>query len=295
MQKPLITIFENEIKSRTGFDFQNFIVQLFFARHGVKGFIPIRRVKDCGCDGIISDSDTVIACYGSMKYDKSDALKKIRGDYKEYETNWKQRYPNWMFIVNHQITPDEINQVQELHNGALILGIEQIMHIINFELKSYKQRVLAQYLQIDTTQYFRQEYIADILTDLLKGTKTDPDNILRYNAIDYVEKIKINYSQLDVEAAINEFETVLVEFTKIANILKNYDSDEQVRIKSRIQSDYKNANGTFKERLAILIENYLRQYANENDDDYRYYITSVLLYHFEQCIIGIKTKNEIKP
>lgn len=167
------------------------------------------------------------------------------------------------------------------------------MAIIENEFDSYKRRKIALHLGIDTKIYFKQEYLSEILEDLLKGTSIDPNTQLTYKTLtDYSEKIKLNYNVEDVNAALAEYEKVIEEFAKIDSLIKNYEADQQDRIKFRILNDYKNVNGTFKERLKIMTDNYLDLYANNKDDDYLYFITAVLLYHFEQCIIGKKTKTE---
>ena len=35
------------------------------------------------------------------------------------------------------------------------------------------------------------------------------------------------------------------------------------------------------------------KYGNISDDDYRFYVKTILLYMFEQCLIGKKTEKEI--
>ena len=45
-------------------------------------------------------------------------------------------------------------------------------------------------------------------------------------------------------------------------------------------------------RAKYWMDKYLDKYSIENDDDYRYYIRSILFYVFEQCFIGIKTEQE---
>ena len=64
------------------------------------------------------------------------------------------------------------------------------------------------------------------------------------------------------------------------------------KLKHRIKYDYTNKSGDFKTRLQQLTEKYLGKYSSENDDDYLYYIRAVLIYLFEQCLIGNKIKGE---
>ena len=53
MKEPLENIFITQITSLRGFDFQNFITKLYLLRYGNEDFLPPRKVKDKGSDGII--------------------------------------------------------------------------------------------------------------------------------------------------------------------------------------------------------------------------------------------------
>ncbi|RYX87095.1 hypothetical protein EON73_02065, partial [bacterium] len=64
-------------------------------------------------------------------------------------------------------------------------------------------------------------------------------------------------------------------------------------LKRRIMNDHNKLSGSFKERLYNLTEQYTIAYGNIKDDEYVKCVKSILLYMFEQCLIGRKTENEL--
>ncbi len=64
-------------------------------------------------------------------------------------------------------------------------------------------------------------------------------------------------------------------------------------IKWRVIEDYNKLSGNFKSRLNNLSDQYTKQYGNSEDDGYRKYVKVILLYMFEQCLIGKKIDKEI--
>ncbi len=74
-----------------------------------------------------------------------------------------------------------------------------------------------------------------------------------------------------------------------ARLIRAYDDEEKKRIKAKILRDHNKYSGDFKTRLQSQTEAYLEKNAgSEVDDDYEYFIRAVLLYHFEQCLLGKK-------
>ena len=55
MDKLLKNAFKLQIQSKEGFEFEEFIDELFLLKYGVDNYIPIRRNKDKGNDGTILD------------------------------------------------------------------------------------------------------------------------------------------------------------------------------------------------------------------------------------------------
>ena len=299
MNNPTKNRFQLQIKSLRGFDFQHFIRELYLVKYGEHGFTVLRDTKDKGCDGIIEGEQRVIACFGPQEISNTKKRQrefdnKVEGDYNEYENNWKSQYPNWSFIINHEIDPHYDIKAKSLYEKANIIGITQILSIVE-NLKSYQRRKIGKYLNIES-EYLTSDYIGEILEDLLKEDDTNSDGISYKpkSLIEINDKIDINYNDNDIEEVKNEYGLLLEEGTliEIAGILHGYEDDEISKIKKRVIYDYGTKTGEFKSRLDLLTEHYLVKYSDENDDDYLFYIRAILIYFFEQCLIGEKTKVE---
>ena len=107
------------------------------------------------------------------------------------------------------------------------------------------------------------------------------------------KKIELNFEQDDWDGMNSEMILVMEEFTTINNILSGYNDDEINVLKRRIINDYNKLSGSFKERLYNLTDQYTREYGNIKDDEYVKCVKSILLYMFEQCLIGRKTDSEL--
>lgn len=298
MDTLLRNAFKKQIEARTGFDFEDFIDELFLLKYGVNDYVPIRRVGDKGNDGTILTEQKVLACYAPRKYSRTDFETKVLGsankggDFGKYQTNWKSQYPNWEMYVNHEVSPDQLSLVQGLEGNTSIKGIDQILLIID-ELTSSKKRKLASFLEIEN--FFILDYIQDIINDLLNASVSE-NKALHFDKRSLVppqKKIELNFEQEDWDGMHSEMMLVMEEFTTITSILSGYTDDEINTLKRRIISDYNKLSGNFKERLYNLTEQYTREYGNIKDDEYIKCVKSVLLYMFEQCLIGRKTEDEI--
>lgn len=296
MNAPLRNVFELQIKSLKGFNFQDFVSELFLLKFGERDFIPPRKVKDKGCDGIISSERRVVSCYAPEINNQREFLKKVNDDFNLYKKNWEKDYPNWMFITNLEVNPDQVKKINELKKDTQFIGIKNIIALIE-DLYSFQRKKLGKYLKIEDT-YFTRDYLGEIFEDLLKGSDIE-DMRVPYSKPPYIpDKIELNFNKEDIEGALHEYELVCEYFTQISSLLSGYDT-EIGRIKLKIITDYNKFPGSlsFKERLKLQTQGYLEKYATENDNDYLFYIRSILLYIFEQCLIGRKTgtgKNEEK-
>ena len=110
MNTPLRNRFEMQLKSLTGFDFQDVAVKIFQLKYGVTGFTDIRPQKDKGCDGIVESEKRVIACFGPKETPNTnkrqqDFEDKANGDFQQYKSYWQAQYPNWSIVINHKIDP----------------------------------------------------------------------------------------------------------------------------------------------------------------------------------------------
>lgn len=296
MDQLLKNAFNQQITSKTGIDFEDFIDELYLLKYGVDDYIPIRRNKDKGNDGTILPEKKILACYAPRKYNKTDFEIKVLGnsgkigDFQKYEKDWSNKYPNWEMLVNHEISPDQLKLIQNLSGNTSIKGITHILSIIENDLTSQKRRKLAQYLEID--DFIKQDYVLDIINDLLNSSNLH-DKTVQYKLVPYIpEKIKINFDQDDVDGALSEFYFIAQDFSLIDNILSGYEGEEINTVKWRVIDDYNKLSGTFKIRLDNLTTQYANQYGNDKDDEYRKFAKTILLYMFEQCLIGKKTNKE---
>ncbi|MBN1340794.1 MAG: hypothetical protein JXA03_15805 [Bacteroidales bacterium] len=290
MNSPLQNKFKIQIETLTGFEFQDFIVELFLIKYGSTGFTVLRKKKDKGCDGIIVSEKQVIACYGPVDSKQKKFEKKVDEDFDDYINNWQSTFPNWMFIVNHDVTPSQINKVEGLKKGTPLVGIKGILSIID-ELDGYQKRKLAKYLNIDS-EFLAKDYLREILDDLLKNSSSVEPRKEYSKPIYITDKVKLNFDGEDIQIVLDEYNIVAEYFIDIQDLIYCYEDEDIDKIKHRIVYDFSQTNGAFIDRFNILTKQYLSKYSTETDDDYRFYTRALLIYVFEQCLIGNKTENE---
>ncbi|MEX2567140.1 MAG: hypothetical protein WD431_14445 [Cyclobacteriaceae bacterium] len=298
MNTPLQNRFETQLRSLTGFDFQDMVIKIFQMKYGETGFTDIRPQKDKGNDGIVESEKRIIACYGPEETQNTakrqkDFEAKAKGDFEQYKTHWETQYPKWSIVINHKIDPQYDKIVKELSSNGTVIGLSQLLTIID-NLKNYQKRQLGSYLKIDK-ELFATDFLGEILEDMLKEdedltitTPYQPKGIIEIG-----EKILNNFNKEEIDEVKSEYESILLEgiFNQVNNLLYGYEDSEIVKIKRRIIYDYTHkSNGNFNGRLEQLTNLYLEKYSSERDDDYLYYVRGLLLYLFEQCLIGIKTQ-----
>jgi len=290
MDKVLHNIIKNQILSLKNLQFNDFINQLYIIAYEGSRFTPIKQKQDKGCDGIL-DNEIVIAAYSPEKYETRKFKNKVTnskkdGDFDKYQINWKDKGYKWRFIYNGEITTESRNFILELEKEAEIIDINHILTFID-SLEWHKKRNIIEYLDIDGV-YFINDILSEIIDDLIKGIK--PDDII-YKKVLYIEdKVRLNYSQDDVDMALDEYRECLECFPNLRSLLAAYNGENISALRSRIRNDYMKYHGNFKERLNYLTEEYIAKY--KNDDIYKFYVRVVLIYYFEDCLIGKKTEDE---
>lgn len=295
MEQLLKNAFKIQIESKRGFDFEDFVDELYLLKYGSDNYLPIRRVKDNGNDGTIVSERKILACFAPKKYTRKEFEDKVlgtktkTGDFEKYKTEWENEFPNWQMLVNHDVAPEQLTIINNLDGNTSIKGLKQIIAIIE-DLPTSKLRKLAKFLEIDG--FIIQDYIRDILDDLLNNSVVN-EEIIKYKHAPYIpKKIEINYGKEDVDGALSEFQEISQNFGVVENILSGYEDDEKGKIKFRAIDDFNKLSGSFKEKLNNLTLQYAEKYGNIEDDDYRFYVKTILLYMFEQCLIGKKTEKE---
>jgi len=293
MNSPLQNSFHIQIKSLYNFDFQDFITKLFMFRYGAENYTPPRDIKDKGADGIITKKETVVACYGPEKIDEKRYTKKIEDDFKSYSANWQSKYKNWMFVTNNDIPEWAIKKINSLKKDSSPVGLKNLLQIID-ELSSFQKREIGNYLNVEK-ELFALDYLKEIIEDLIKETSFTDKNIEYKKQIYFPDKVNLNYKQEDIDSVFQEYDIYFENgvFNEIKSLLFGHEDEDTNKLKIRIINDFNNKSGDFKSRLQQLTEKYLDKYSSENDDEYLFYIRAVLIYLFEQCLIGSKTKGEL--
>jgi hypothetical protein len=305
MDKALKASIEALIKSKRGFDFEALVKELHLIKFGSDGYQPTRERGDQGAEGVILSSKTVIAAYGPDTYEERKFIRKINDDFDGFLNNWADKNPNWKMFYNGALAPEQIkisDSLKEKAKGKNIIveivtvkGIDQIIQFIEEEFSNKQLRQLSAYLGV-AKELITFDHIRSIIDDLIRGTGIEQENIVYNIVVDIEEKIKLNYSDEDVRIAKEEYEDLAISgtFKKIWDIISTYENEEINALKFRIKRKFNHLNGTFKEKLNNLTQSYLDKYSSGQDDDFEYFTRSLLVYCFEQCMIGDKTKKEIE-
>lgn len=294
---------ESLIRSKRGFEFEAVINKMYLIKHGSDGYQPTRERSDDGAEGLIRSSKTIIAAYGPDRYDEKKFFKKVDDDYDDFIKKWAADYPNWTMHFNGPLAPDQIRICEELKERAkkndietdliIVKGIDQIMQYIADEMSSRQLRQLATYLGVPR-ELITFDQIRSIIDDLIQGIPIDLNSVDYKIEVSIVEKININYSDEDRDSAKEEYQDIVLNGTlkKIWNILATYENEQITILKLKVRRELDVINGTYKEKVNSLVAKYLDKYSNDNDAEFEYYIRALLVYCFEQCMIGKKTKSE---
>ncbi len=305
MDKALKASIEALMKSKRGFEFEALVNELHLIRYGSDGYQPTRERSDDGAEGIILSSKTVIAAYGPDSYEERKFNKKINDDFDDFINKWAHNNPNWKMFYNGSLAPEQIRISDTLKEKAkgknitvdiiIVKGIDQIIQFLEDEFSNKQLRQLSTYLGV-SKELIIFDHIRSIIDDLIRGVGIEPENINYHIEIDIEEKINLNYSEEDARVAKEEYEELAISgtFKKIWGIISTYENEEINALKLRIKREFNYLSGNFKEKLNSLTNSYLNKYSSGQDDDFEYFTRALLVYCFEQCMIGDKTKKEIE-
>lgn len=303
MDKALKSNIKELIKSKRGFEFEEFINDMHLIQYGADGYQPTRERRDDGAEGLILNSRTIIAAYGPDSYKEKAFLKKVLDDFEDYLNKWANTYPNWNMYYNNSLAPEQIKISERLRDIAqkrpiavdkiVIKGIDQIMQLIDGEFNNIQQRKLASLLNVPK-ELMIFDHIRTIIDDLIRGIGINEENVKYKIEVNIPEKIRLNYSETDAKFAEEEYEDLIEDgsLKKIGSILATFETEQINSLKFRVKREFNNINGSFKEKINSLTEKYLDKYTSGVDDDFEHFTRALLVYCFEQCLIGDKTTNE---
>lgn len=280
MNKLLRDIFAEAIKRKTDTEFQEFVSSLYSIVYRNR-FVAIKQKRDKGADGILNN-DTILAGYGPEKPSLRDFKKKISADYKSFKENWKDEYPNWQVVYNGDFTASMVKHIDELHPGADKVGLRQLVELIADQ--SWPTiRNIGNLLAIPS-DYYINDLLAQVVENLMNHDGKSVPPASREKALYIEEKIALNYTAHDIEAATDEYSRSLEYFAALESLLKEYTDNEISALRSRIHRDFNMISGEFKERFESQNARYSEKHPH--DDMFCFSVTVVLTYFFEQCLIG---------
>ena len=285
-KSPLEVQLRAQVRALRGADFQQFVVHWMFAVHGVDGFQDIREMKDQGCDGLILRERCSIACYGPDHKEFKKLQKKVKSDHASYSKNWKCDYPNWRVFINRDPSPDETKLVRRLHPNADLWGVERILEAMR-DLPQHRRVPLCRLLGVDEALIGR-DFLKPLLEDLVADRVTTDLVDYRKRAPDIERKIRANYSESEVQTAIDLAVLTVEQQAAAQAALTAYDETDISRIKSRVLQDFAMtpSSASFADRLRTLEGLYGAKYNSEEDDGLRAQILGLMLMLFAQCLFG---------
>ncbi|MBB01224.1 MAG: hypothetical protein CMJ47_01105 [Planctomyces sp.] len=286
MNKLLRTQIEHMIRSKTDNDFQEFVVFLHQLVFG-DAFRVVKQKHDKGSDGIVN-GNTVLAVYGPTSYTLPGFKKKVGDDHKSYCRNWQETHPNWTVVFNDELKANMIQFVEKLHPGADKKGLPELLVMIEDLPWSKIQRV-GEYFGIPS-QLLMNDLIGQVIDDLIRQNEVDTENDGRQQATYIEDKIALNYSAEEVQHATDEYYDCLLLFNSTESILREHSALSLQALRSRIRNDFRSQGGSFAERFRGLVTLYSQ--AQRDDDLYRFAVTTLLTFFFEQCLIGRRTPEE---
>jgi hypothetical protein len=270
-------------------EFEDFIKDFYLILHGPEDFIPTRPKKDKGSDGNIVSKNVIIACYGPSVPTLKKFQKKVDEDYASYSTHWMEAYQNWYFIHNQVNSPDHIKHVQSKSSKANIFGLDQLESMF-LDLPLFKQRKVGNILRIDE-DLFSKNYFQKIIDDIAFEAEGNKGAIKYEQAIYIDDKIALNFSDSQIDEIKEQFEMSILLFPLIKEVLSEYDESNNLsQIKTKVLTDIGLIDGDCFKKINMLSHNYVSHF--NYSEDFGFYIKSLLLYLFEQCLFGMKTAYE---
>ncbi len=293
MNSTLEEMFQFKISRLKGMDFQTFMEKLYLTCYG-NNFTKVLQKRDKGCDGILSGK-TVIAVYAPEMHSLDAFKRKIKnetrgneGDFDKYMKHWQTDYPGWQVVYNGEFTAEMVQFIKSLKKDTELLGRQHLLTLIQGQPWG-RIRDVAGFLGIEE-QFFIREIFEEIIQDLLKDCSyKNPKR--DYSPPVYIkEKISLNFSGEDIETIGDDYKDALKYFHTLQMIMKEYGDTELDALKNNVREDIKKYNGNFKEKFQLLMEQYYGK--NKNDALYKLYVKVLMIYLFEQCLLGGKTRSE---
>lgn len=281
MNKVTENAFINQIMNLKDSSFQNFTDKLYSVCYG-NSFTVVRQKKDKGCDGIL-DNEIVLAVYAPENHYIRKFRKKIADDFSKYSQYWMTSHPKWQVVYNGIFTAEMVQFVKKLKSDAQPVGLNNIIEMIS-KLRWSQILDLSEYLNI-SSDFLIFDIIDEVIRDLLKSNDVTREEFDFRELTEIERKIGLNFQSEDIERIKAEYGDGLKYFYTVTQVIGNYDIEKDT-LKNRVRWDIAKLGGDFGTRFDNLTENDANK--RPGDDYYRLMIRVLLIYLFEQCVIGRK-------
>ncbi len=287
-------ILKSEIENLYGERFNEVIDKIFFIIYGEK-YKSIKQKKDLGSDGILEmDKERLsLACYAPEKYRESKFKEKIDEDFEKYKRSYKKLGYKWWFITNQKLLGSMFTYIRSKDSDIDIWGREELINSILSQPPSKRRKIL-----LDVFSFSQELIIYDFIEEIIYEIIENKKSKLKYKpcysvSVDTYEKIKRNFTGEDIEIMKRKFEYFYADnVTYIEKVLNSFDNDFISNLKEQVLREYQyiNEKFTFKKKFCLLVDRFSSKYPE--DQWYKNYVELILLYLFEQCLIG--TKPEVR-
>jgi len=286
-RETLRAILKSQISYTYGINFNQLIDAIFFIIYKDK-YISVKQKRDLGCDGIIESTKICLACYAPETFNKRKFKEKVNEDFEKYEKNYKPLGYKWRFMTNKELLGSMITYIKDKDVDNEIWGLNELINFILNLRPSARREVLLEAFQL-SPELIEYDIIEEIIEEIMKLEENNSVQVLpKYELVDDIfEKIEINFTGEDIEIVKRKFKFEHVGY--LEKSLKNFGDKYTNGLKFKILREYQILSDslTFKEKLYELINKFSSKYPN--DDDYKNKVELILLYLFEQCLIGEKS------
>ncbi len=287
MDNILREVLKTRIKGLKATAFQDALDRIFLCIYGENDFQRVKQKHDGGSDGIVKNA-TILAAYAPEIYSLNNFKKKIKEDFESYKNNWESTHNKWQVVTNLESTAKMIKFVNDLKDGSTIICIERLLQKIADQTWTVKKAI---FHALDIPEhYITYDVISTVIEDLIQISGQE-EPFKPYEKPAYIQdKIELNVSLEHQPSFVDEYEESLAIFPRVASVIKSKSQDSVAAIRSKVRSTFTSLSGSFEQRLNQLVD--VMSEGKSRDDYYRCNMRVIMIYFFEQCLIGIKPKSE---
>lgn len=287
-RRTLKDILKSKIDHLYGIQFNNKIDEMFSIIYG-QNYKSIKQKRDLGSDGIIEIKEVCLACYAPEKYNKRKFEKKVDEDFSKYEEHYMNLGYKWRYITNQKLRGSMVTYIKNKDERVDIWGIDELINYILGLPPSVRRKILSEVFCL-SPELIVFDFIEEVIEAILSLKEESPIYSPHYGLPkDTIKKIEKNFEGEDIEIVKRKFNYFYAERVGyLQKVLESFDNDYISNIKMTVLREYQNLDGNlnFKKKFGQLINRFSSKYPK--DQEYKNYVELILLYLFEQCLIGVK-------